>query len=542
MSSAPIKILYIEDSLDDKMILEEYLMDAIQHCSIDHSTTLKGSYPLLRKNSYDLVLLDLSLPDVRGVEAVIRLNGKLQSAIPIIVLTGLSDHSMAIEALKQGAQDFLVKGDYNTIVLDKAIRYAIERQKVQLELISKNREILISRDRLSKAEEMADLGSWEINLKTRSVKLSYGMKLLLQLESDIDCLDIEEFAAFVYENDKFSCFRALINTRDFYTPTTIEAKLARSDGQLFDALCKAEISATPDNDHMVIYGITFDVSHLKEAERVKEEFTNQLAQKVKERTTELEKTKRKLEKSLRKEKELGELKSRFVSTASHQFRTPLTVIQSNIGLLEMQLEKLDTPILKTPMFDKVTSRIKREVIRMTSIMDEVLILSKINSGGIVPVKGMSNILDICTSVLSKYNEIQNDDRTALIKVIGTNQPILIDRNLFEQAFSNMVSNAFKYSKNHPAPEITLYFKENELNIEVRDFGMGIPQQDLDNLFTPFFRASNVLDIPGTGLGTTIMQEYITLNGGKLTVKSKEKEGTTFNIHFKIDNNEKDTDS
>lgn len=540
VESYPIKILYVEDNLDDRIILEEYLADSINVSSIENCTSIASSVALLESHDFDLILLDLSLPDAHGIEAVTKLIEVTNSSVPIIVLTGLNDHKLALKALNHGAQDFLVKGDYNTILLNKAIRYSIERHKVQFELIQKTNEVIISKNRLSKAEEMANLGSWEIDVLSKTVRLSNGMARLLELENGVEVISYDEFLGHVHEEDKYKCLRSVLEANDHNASAVIETRFVKSDGQIMETLCKAEIDTRFSGSQNVIYGITLDISNIKEAERVKEEFTNMLAEKVQERTEELEETKQQLERSLLKEKELGVLKSRFVSTASHQFRTPLTVIQSNIGLLEMQVDKISEEA--KPLLEKVTSRIKSEVVRMTDIMNDVLILGKINSGGIVPVPEPVDLVGICNNVVEKYNEIQEDGREAMVKVIGNRQPVMLDINLMEQALSNIISNAFKYSIGRPAPEVILNFNGKNVDLEIKDYGMGIPENDLKDLFTPFYRASNVLDIPGTGLGTTIMKEYIEINKGKINVESDLNLGTIFNIQFSLENNEENIDS
>jgi signal transduction histidine kinase/DNA-binding response OmpR family regulator len=531
MLSEGLKILYVEDNLGDKVILEEYLLDILKLKSLVHCSTIKDSITVIKQNTFDLIFLDLSLPDTQGIDGVSQLIKKTQSAIPIIVLTGLNDHSVALETLKVGAQDFLVKGDYNKTTLSKAIRYSIERNKVQHELFLRNKEIMIAKNRLSKAEEMAELGSWEINLNTEEVKLSNGMKHLLGLNKSIEKVSLVKFGGYISSNDKGTYIDSLLNGIDGSHSAEIELNFLNEKGKFVNTVCKAEVHFDEKNRPIEIYGVNLDVSKIKEAEKVKEEFTNELAKKVTERTLELEKTKAKLEESLLKEKELGELKSRFVSTASHQFRTPLTVIQSNIGLLEMQSQTMNSEHIE--IIEKVVGRVKREVKRMTNIMNEVLILGKISSGIVTPVFKEVSVISVCKHVIKQHNQIQEDGRRANVEITGSEKEVMLDKNLFEQAVSNMVSNAFKYSKGNEAPSLSIAFEENEVIIEVQDKGMGIPENDLKDLFTPFYRASNVLDIPGNGLGTSIMKEYIELNKGTLKAESTLNKGTSFSITFKV---------
>ncbi len=531
MDSKGLKILYIEDNLDDKIILEEYIYDVVKVKSFLSCSKLKEAKELIKQHVFDIIFLDLSLPDASGIDGVKQLVKLTLSVIPIVVLTGNSNSSVAMETLKVGAQDFLVKGDYSKTILYKAIRYSIERHKVQLELILKNQEISIAKNRLSKAEEMAELGSWEINLETRKVKLSNGMKHLLCLSKNTKTISLSQFANYISNDDKYTYIDALLDAIDGSRSSEIEADFVKETGEVLRALCKAEVRFDENNIPLEIYGITLDISKTKEVEKVKEEFTNSLANKVTERTLELEKTKIKLEESLLKEKELGELKSRFVSTASHQFRTPLTVIQSNIGLLEMQTKKMNPDYIT--MVEKITGRVKKEVHRMTNIMNEVLVLGKISSGVLTPILEEISVINVCENVLNQYNHIQEDGRKAILHIKGQEKSVNLDKNLFEQAISNMVSNAFKYSKGSEPPVLIIHFEGEGVDIHVKDKGVGIPEKDLKNLFTPFFRASNVLDIPGNGLGTAILKEYVELNNGTLTVQSNVNEGTTFSINFRV---------
>lgn len=279
-----------------------------------------------------------------------------------------------------------------------------------------------------------------------------------------------------------------------------------------------------------ISSILRDITDQKTAQKAKEEFANMLENEVNERTKDLRVVQKRLELSLEKEKVLGDLKSRFVATASHQFRTPLAVIQASIGILEMQKDLMSEQFL--PKFDKAYSRIIDQIGRMTNLMDEVLILGKINDGKIKPILKPVSLIRLCTEVSANYNEIQPDGRKVKIKVIGAPESVLLDEKLFEQALSNLISNAFKYSVGQLGPLITISFNENYAQISVKDYGIGIPNRDLHHLFEPFYRASNVNEVTGTGLGSAIAKEYIELNGGTINVKSELKIGSEFIIILK----------
>ncbi|MFT6245270.1 MAG: PAS domain S-box-containing protein [Salibacteraceae bacterium] len=267
-----------------------------------------------------------------------------------------------------------------------------------------------------------------------------------------------------------------------------------------------------------------------ESERMKEAFTNELEIKVVERTKDLQRIQKELSISLEKEKTLSELKSRFVSTASHQFRTPLTVIQSNMGILSMQIDLIDDAI--KPAFEKANSRIAAQIVRMTTMMNDVLILGKLNAGSIVFVLEPINLVELCREIIDNYNQIQEDQRKMIFTILGEPSTLNLDSGLISHAISNFVSNAFKYSLDRQGPEMKLVFNVDSIKLSIIDHGIGIPKGDLTNLFEPFYRASNVVEITGTGLGTSIAKEYVELNNGTIQVKSTIDEGSTFILTFK----------
>jgi len=273
-----------------------------------------------------------------------------------------------------------------------------------------------------------------------------------------------------------------------------------------------------------------DITQKKISEQVLRSMNEELETKVTERTKDLEKAKNKIEIAYQKEKELSKLKSQFVSTASHQFRTPLTVILSNIGLLEMQMEKLG-PDFKIK-FDRVYQRIQAEVKRMTDLMDDVLILGQKESGTLKPNLQSVDAFILIQSIVQKHNQIQTDGREIDVTSEGFKSMNELDSKLFENAFSNLISNAFKYSLTKAAPLVHLNYDEKMLTITVQDFGIGIPKNDISHIFEPFYRADNVKDISGTGLGTSIVRAYLKLMGGKVKVKSVIGEGSIFTITIK----------
>ena len=252
--------------------------------------------------------------------------------------------------------------------------------------------------------------------------------------------------------------------------------------------------------------------------------------KEKERTIALKTSEKKLKKSLIKEKQLSKLKASFVTVASHQFRTPLAIIQSNTHLMEMLISMKKKP---TPeKCAKVTARITSAISTMTSLMDDVLTLGKLNSGKVTYSPVYFDLVAFCKVLTEEYNSVQKDGRSINVTAKGKAYEVYLDPKLLEHTLSNLISNAFKYSVGKDNPELIIHFKVKEVSLLVKDYGIGIPKEQSLHLFDAFFRADNVTEIQGTGLGLNIAKEYVEVNKGAISAKSILGEGSCFEIIFK----------
>ncbi len=228
--------------------------------------------------------------------------------------------------------------------------------------------------------------------------------------------------------------------------------------------------------------------------------------------------------ALAQEKELGELKSRFVSMASHEFRTPLTVILANTETLTHYRHKMGPA-----QMDVRLSKIRQQVIYMKEIMEDVLQLARIQAGH-VEFHPMTGDLDsLCQEITEEFDsQAAYRDR---IVYHCTAAPVLtaFDRRLLRQVISNLLLNALKYSADEKLINLILTHDANQVCVQVRDEGIGIPPDDLKHLFEPFHRATNVGTISGTGLGLSITKQAVELHGGTITPVSQVGSGTTFTV-------------
>ncbi len=265
------------------------------------------------------------------------------------------------------------------------------------------------------------------------------------------------------------------------------------------------------------------VNHTLELEEIVRKRTKDLIQLV----SELEKAKAEVSNSLEKERELNQLKSRFVSMASHEFRTPLSSVQLSASLINKYLEKPDMDSVV-----KHTGRIKSAVQLLNGILNDFLSLEKLEAGIVVVNKQLINIVHLGEEISEEMQMICKKNQHIVYQHTGVEAEFEFDPHLLKSSIINLVSNAIKYSGEDTFIEFNTEINKDECIICVKDNGIGIPKEDQKNLFEPFFRAHNTGNIPGTGLGLNIVKRYIALMGGTMGCQSAMNEGTIFKMTFK----------
>jgi PAS domain S-box-containing protein len=270
-----------------------------------------------------------------------------------------------------------------------------------------------------------------------------------------------------------------------------------------------------------------------------EELNDSLELKVEKRTLQLQDTlnqlqesKNELTKALGKEKELGDLKSRFVSMASHEFRTPLSTILSSASLVAKYV-KGDEQEKR----DKHIHRIKSAVNNLTDILNEFLSIGKIEDGKVTTHYSRFNIKELITTLLSEIKGIAKIGQRIVFVHEGETE-VELDASMLKNIIINLLSNAIKFTQDNGQINVRSRVDVNHIKISVTDSGIGISEEDQHHLFERFFRGKNVTNIQGTGLGLHIVGKYVELMDGQIECISNLEKGTTFNVIFRcIDHHE-----
>ena len=377
-----VKVLLVEDDLVEARLLHEILKNFhLNKFNLVHVTRLREALKHLEQDAYDVILLDLTLPDSQGLDSLQKIV-RFAPKLPVVVLTNTNDDQLAIEAVRQGAQDYLVKRNINVEGLVRSLQYAIERKRVNETLMQAN--------------------------------------------------------------------ETLVNS--------IQEKN----------------------------------SQLAEAEKI------------------------------------NQFKTEFLSMFSHDFRNPLTTILISAGLLEEKKE-----LLSEQRQELLLKQIRSAGKSLSQLLDEIIVIGHSDAGKLPYNPEPLNIQSYCKQLIEEFKITTGNKHKLNFISEGIFTDALWDINLLQHILDNLLINAIKYSPEGSLIELKLIAQENTVTLTVKDEGIGIPSEQIDRLFIPFNRASNVRHIPGTGLGLAIVKRCVEVQKGEISLTSQEGLGTTFKVVLPI---------
>ena len=293
-----------------------------------------------------------------------------------------------------------------------------------------------------------------------------------------------------------------------------------------------EISLSPfkTNEGNFVIAFISDITARKDNEKQQREYSAVLKKQVRNRTLileeaieELERTKTDLHKSLEKERELNELKSRFLSMASHEFRTPLTTMLSSLSLISRYGENKD---LESQT--KHVNKVKSSINNLTEILNDFLSLAKLEEGKIINDPSDFNLKTFIGDLLADMQATIKNNQKIEYTHVGE-EAVFLDKKLIKNILFNLVSNAMKYSHDGGGIWVSTLVENSTVKIFVKDEGIGINEEDQKHLFERFFRGYNATHIQGTGLGLSIVAKYAEVLDASIDFESEENKGTKFTI-------------
>ncbi|MEO6719501.1 MAG: response regulator [Ferruginibacter sp.] len=498
-----ISILIIEDNPADQLLLEVHLSETNLHIGeVTTASTIKAAIDLLRKQSFSLIFLDFFLPDSSGLQSFIELS-QVNAKIPVIILSGLTDTELSIKAISVGAQDFLIKGEYTVQMLEKAVRYSIERKK-NLELIEENNE---RNDIISKATN--DI-IWDWDLQTNKVKwYGQGLKNYLPENTLEDNVPPDFWVTGLHPEERTKTImrlhRSILNGGGNWEG---DNRFLRIDGTYAHINTRGYILSNPERKATRMIGCMQDITDRKNAE--------------------LEATKARFD-----AEEARKTQEQFLVNMSHEIRTPMNGVIGMAHLLAgTQLTKEQSEFVET---------INESAGNLMVIINDILDLTKIVAGKITIDKVDYIFSDIIKNSV-QITKLKAEEKGILLnsRIDRNIHPVLLgDPFRLNQILVNLIGNAIKFTeKGEINIRVNLLEEDTEsvkLEFSIQDTGIGIEQDKLDTIFERFTQASSdtTRKFGGTGLGLTITKQLIELQDGSIHVNSKPGVGSTFTFYMRI---------
>jgi len=322
-----------------------------------------------------------------------------------------------------------------------------------------------------------------------------------QLGADKKSLIKKSFSTFVStEIDQDNFYRHMNLAIEEGRLERMECQMKKADGSAFFALLKSKVIKNEKLQFKHLLSMVSDITSIKEHER-------------------------QVEIQLVKSEELNAMKSRFISMASHEFRTPLTSILSSTALIE-QYWKLG----ENEKINRHLIRIKSSIKSLVGIIDEFLSIEKLESGKVEIHRVTFSLPELCEDLMEEIASLKKNGQSIYHNHTGINE-IYEDRNVIRHILLNLLSNACKYSAEEKDIKLLTLVSDQQITIMVEDQGMGIPEAEHSQVFTSFFRAGNTGNIDGTGLGLNIVKRYVELLNGTISFVSKQNKGATFTVEF-----------
>lgn len=544
MSSAPIHVLLIEDNPGDARLLRELLQETgSSQFELVHADRFSEALARLNERRFDVVLLDLSLPDAHGLETISRLGGQAEG-MPIVILTGLNDEEIAIKALQQGAQDYLVKGQADGQLLARALRYAIQRHKAEESLKARNRELMVLRKISEAILASLDLNSVLEHILEQAIFIgSFDLGNIRLLESNGDTLKVAVIRGY-RDPENVASHRALSRSQG-------SAQSSHFKDQLLQRPCVVEnvqscaglktlkkegvesfvqVPVRADGDVLgIIQLATRTLRKFKDEEvSLWETIGNHMGLAV-QRAQLYEETKR----QARELEKASKLQADFSAMIAHDLRSPLMNIT---GVAEVMMDG---------MFGIVTEEQKKWLLRiqanshnLVDLVSDFLDLSKLESGYLNVSKQVVSIADLVRKGIESFQVLALNKKVTIAEAIEPSLPsILADPQRLDQVLGNLISNAIKFTGDGGEVKVGAAFAGAAgIRVWVQDSGDGIPTEEIGELFQKYRQGGNAKNSnhKGTGLGLVICKMIVEAHGGTIWVESEEGQGSIFSFSLPLE--------
>jgi PAS domain S-box-containing protein len=493
-----LRAIVVEDSEDDALLLLRVLRKGGYAVTYQQVTTAAEMKAALTDKEWDLVLADYTLPKFSALDALALLQS-MALDLPFIVVSGTIGEGQAVAAMKLGAHDYLLKGNLARLLpaIERELREAAGRhQRRQTE-----RALCDSEERFrALIENASDI----ITLLDRAGIVRYASPAVDRiLGYSPEELVGRSLSDWLHPEDRDLAAEVFSNVLRFpQMVLAVELRWQEREGnwRVLEAIVKQFQDGTG------FTGVVINSRDLTERLKIEE-----------------------MRRDLQREKELSEMKLRFFSMASHEFRTPLSVILLSAQVLENSAsEWLDAKKLRN------IQRIQNAAQSLREMLDDILTLSRIEAEQTEFDPQPIGLQQFCSRLLEEIDASLAGDLPIEFTYAGSSQDVCLDEKLLHSILLNLLTNAIKYSPSGSQVDFQVRCQPETILFTVRDRGIGIPVGDREHLFKAFHRANNVGKIEGSGLGLAIVKKSVDLHGGKIWFESILNEGTTFFVWIPVE--------
>ena len=539
-SPQDMHVLLIEDNDDDVVLIREMLSaTGGEYFELDWVDRVSLGQQNLAKCRPEAILLDLSLPDSSGLATFEKIHAAAPE-VATLVLSGLNDDAVALKAVRLGAQDYLVKGQFDQDLLIRSLRYALERKRTETKILEQRQRLAALNEINSAITSTLDPDTvLKLLIEKVDVFLPYSSGLIWLIDAQSGHLS----RAACWNVDQSRWGEWLLDKVPPLVQTIIESAepvLVRNV-QLDSRVINKGFFA--EQQLVSFLGLSLRVKAdllgvLVLLTRQEHEFTDEevlslktlagqaaiavhnsrLYQTIKEQAKRLE--------------EANKLRADFSAIIAHDLRSPLTHI---IGIADMMEHELLGRI--TEQQRSWLKKVGMNGRNLVNIVSDFLDVSKLESGHISLDKENFHVGEVIREVLQNYQIAAQKENIELTHSIDPKIPnIHADRRRIEQVLDNLISNALKFTGTKGTIEVIASQPHSgELEIQVKDSGIGIPQGELDQVFRKYQQATNVKSAKekGTGLGLVICKMIVEAHSGTITVRSEVGKGTTFAVSLPL---------
>lgn len=527
-----LSVLLVEDSLPDQQLFTQFFKKStVTGYSLKFATNLAQANKILASTPIDVMVVDLELPDSRGKNTM-EILGQRWPNTPMVVLTGNSDEAMGINAVKSGAQDYLVKGQINQEVLVRAVRYAVERKQVEVVLQQRAKQqaaiVALSHEALQE-KPLQYLMDHAVNLVVETLGISgccitkTGKTPKHQELFSNAGITFAQFG----KTESALAQAVLEKGESVFIPDVLHEKEYPIPGWVMqNSITSIQCVIIPDNSNS--YGVLTAVTNAINQFSSEDVAFLQVVANVLAEAVQRFKARRGLESALERAKHSELVKNLFLANMSHEIRTPLNTILGFMNLIEVSVDgKIDED-------EKSFFTLVRESgERLMRTVHEVLDIAQIEAGSLklAPVE-----MDICELLAQKIPAWQSQAAAKGIAfTLDTDrkkQLFVGDEYCITQAFEQLVDNAIKYT-DEGAVTIQARNLSEEIVFTLQDTGIGMSDEYLSNLFQAFSQesAGHSKRFQGVGLGLALTKRYLELNNVVINVTSKQGKGTKIELKF-----------